>query len=81
MFLDEVGDLSLRAQAKLLRFLDSGEFYRVGGAEPRKVVTRVVSATNRDLEAMMESGHFRRDLYFRLAMVKVQVPSLERRPG
>ena len=80
LFLDEVGDLSLRAQAKLLRFLDSGEFYRVGGAEPRKVVTRVVSATNRDLDAMMASGDFRRDLYFRLAMVKVKVPSLERRP-
>ena len=79
LFLDEVGDLSLQAQAKLLRFLDSGEFYRVGGSEPRKVRTRVVSATNRDLEDMMGSGDFRRDLYFRLAMVKVQVPSLERR--
>ena len=81
LFMDEVGDLGLQAQAKLLRFLDSGEFYRVGGSEPRRVKARVVSATNRDLEAMMESGHFRRDLYFRLAMVKVQVPSLERRQG
>jgi DNA-binding NtrC family response regulator len=81
LFLDEVGELSPEAQAKLLRFLDSGEYYRVGGAGPRKVKTRVVSATNRDLEAMMEAGTFRRDLYFRLAMVKVKVPSLERRPG
>lgn len=80
LFLDEVGELSQEAQAKLLRFLDSGEYYRVGGREPRKVRTRVLSATNRDLESMMEEGTFRRDLYFRLAVVKVEVPSLARRP-
>ncbi|MCB2228937.1 MAG: sigma-54 dependent transcriptional regulator [Desulfarculaceae bacterium] len=80
LFLDEVGELSLEAQAKLLRFLDSGEYYRVGGSEPRKAKARVVSATNRDLGAMMDQGRFRRDLYFRLAMVKVELPSLERRP-
>ena len=80
LFLDEVGELSSAAQAKLLRFLDSGEYYRVGGAGPRQARARVVSATNRDLEAMMEEGKFRRDLYFRLAMVKVELPSLERRP-
>ncbi len=80
LFLDEVGELSLEAQAKLLRFLDSGEYYRVGGSEPRRASARVVSATNRDLEQMMDQGQFRRDLYFRLAMVKVELPSLERRP-
>ncbi len=81
LFLDEVGDLSLEAQAKLLRFLESGEFYRLGGTKKMKVQTRVVSATNRDLEEMMEKGHFRKDLYFRIAVIKVKVPSLKERPG
>ncbi len=80
LFLDEVGDLGLEAQAKLLRFLDSGEFFKVGGTKPIKVKTRVVSATNRDLEAMIDSGEFRQDLFYRLAVVRVDVPSLEKRP-
>ncbi|MCF8032618.1 MAG: sigma-54 dependent transcriptional regulator [Desulfarculaceae bacterium] len=80
LFLDEVGELSLEAQAKLLRFLDAGEYYRVGSSEPHRAEARVVSATNRDLEEMMDQGSFRRDLYFRLAMVKVELPSLQRRP-
>lgn len=80
LFLDEVGDLGAEAQAKLLRFLDSGEFFKVGGTKPLKVKTRVVSATNRDLEAMIRDGGFRQDLYYRLAVVRVDVPSLEKRP-
>ena len=80
LFLDEVGDLSLEAQAKLLRFLEEGEFYRIGGVEKLKVQTRVVSATNKDLTRMIENGLFRKDLYFRLGVVKVQVPSLNERP-
>ena len=80
LFLDEVGDLSLDAQAKLLRFLEKGEFYRVGGTKSNRVETRVVSATNKDIEAMMTNGYFRRDLYFRLGVIKVQVPSLNQRP-
>jgi len=79
LFLDEVGDLSLSAQAKLLRFLEEGEFYRVGGLKKIYVKTRVISATNRDLEAMMEAGDFRRDLYYRLGVIKVEVPSLNAR--
>lgn len=79
LFLDEVGDLSLAAQAKLLRFLDEGEFYRVGGTGKYEVQTRVVSATNKDLDRMIGKGLFRKDLYFRLGVIKVQVPSLNER--
>ena len=80
LFLDEVGDLSLEAQAKLLRFLEMGEFYRVGGTKKLQIQTRVVSATNKDLDNMIEKGLFRKDLYFRLGVIKVQIPSLNERP-
>jgi DNA-binding NtrC family response regulator len=80
LFLDEVGDLSMEAQAKLLRFLESGEFYRVGGTKKNIVQTRVVSATNKDVRDLIEKGLFRNDLYFRLGVVNVQVPSLSERP-
>ena len=79
LFLDEVGDLSPQAQAKLLRFLEEGEFYRVGSTQVRRIRTRIVSATNKDLERMMEEGTFRHDLYFRLGVVTVHVPSLNER--
>jgi len=79
LFLDEVGDLSLEAQAKLLRFLEEGDYYRVGGTRKLKVRTRVVSATNKNPKALIENGLFREDLYYRLAVVKVEVPSLDRR--
>jgi DNA-binding NtrC family response regulator len=81
LFLDEVGDLSPESQAKLLRFIEEGEFYRVGGTKKLTVRTRVVSATNRDLQKEIDAGKFRRDLYYRLAVVKVRVPSLNERPG
>jgi DNA-binding NtrC family response regulator len=80
LFLDEVGDLSLEAQAKLLRFLELGEFYRVGGTKKFHIKTRVVSATNKNLNKMIENGQFRKDLYFRLGVITVQVPSLNERP-
>ena len=80
LFLDEVGDLSLEAQAKLLRFLELGEFYRVGGTHKLKIKTRVISATNKDLNKMIEDGLFRKDLYFRLGVIKVHVPALNERP-
>jgi DNA-binding NtrC family response regulator len=80
LFLDEVGDLSLEAQAKLLRFLEEGEFYRVGGTKMLRIQTRVVSATNKDLDLMIGQGLFRKDLYFRLGVIKVQIPSLNERP-
>ena len=80
LFLDEVGDLSLEAQAKLLRFLELGEFYPLGGTRKKQIKTRVVSATNKNLVEMMETGQFRKDLYFRLGVIKVKVPSLNQRP-
>jgi DNA-binding NtrC family response regulator len=80
LFLDEVGDLSLDAQAKLLRFLEEGEFYRIGGTKITEIRTRVVSATNKNLERMMADGQFRKDLYFRLGVITVQIPSLNDRP-
>jgi DNA-binding NtrC family response regulator len=80
LFLDEVADLSLEAQAKILRFLESGEFYRVGSTKKRSIRTRVISATNRNLEKQIEVGAFRQDLYYRLAVVKIEAPSLNERP-
>ncbi len=79
LFLDEVGDLSIEAQAKLLRFLEEGDYYRVGGTKKLKVRTRVVSATNKDPESLIDKGLFRQDLYYRLAVVKVEVPTLNSR--
>ncbi|MGD8666147.1 MAG: sigma-54 dependent transcriptional regulator [Desulfobacterales bacterium] len=80
LFLDEIGDLSLEAQAKLLRFLELGEFYRVGGTKKKHIQTRVISATNKELSQLIEDGLFRKDLYFRLGVIKVKVPSLNERP-
>jgi DNA-binding NtrC family response regulator len=80
LFLDEIGDLDLDAQAKLLRFLESGEFYKVGGTQKVHIQTRVVSATNKDLMKMIDGGTFREDLYFRVGVVRLEVPSLNRRP-
>jgi len=79
LFLDEVGDLSPEAQAKLLRFLEAGEFYRVGGTKKYHIQTRVVSATNKNIEKMIANEVFRKDLLFRLGVIKVQVPSLNDR--
>jgi DNA-binding NtrC family response regulator len=79
LFLDEVGDLSLEAQAKLLRFLDEGEYYRVGGTRRQAVQTRIISATNRDLQQLVNDDKFRLDLYHRFAVVKLEVPSLNQR--
>jgi DNA-binding NtrC family response regulator len=79
LFLDEIGDMSLEAQAKLLRFLEDGEFYKVGGTRKRKISTRVVSATNKDLLQMIQEERFRPDLYHRISVVKIVVPSLNQR--
>lgn len=80
LFLDEVADLSPAGQAKLLRFLESGEYYKVGGTKKYTVSTRVVSATNKDLDRLVDKGGFRKDLYFRLCVVKADIPSLNERP-
>lgn len=79
LFLDEVGDLNLEAQAKLLRFLDTGELYKVGSTQKQTITTRIVSATNKDLDAMIVDGTFRKDLYYRLGVIKIEVPSLNDR--
>lgn len=79
IFLDELGDLPLDAQAKLLRVLQEKEFERVGGTETRKVDVRVIAATNRDLETAVEEGKFRADLYYRLNVYPIVIPSLRDR--
>lgn len=79
LFLDEVADLSLAGQAKLLRFLESGEFYKIGSTKRYKVSVRIVSATNKNLEKLIEQELFRRDLFFRLCVVKAKIPSLNER--
>lgn len=76
MFLDEIGELPLEMQAKLLRVIQDGEFYRVGGTVPVKTNVRILSATNRDLEQFVEEGKFRRDLYYRLNVVPIRIPKL-----
>jgi len=79
IFLDEIGDMNLSAQAKVLRVLQSGEFSRVGGEQVLKVDVRVIAATNRDLQAGVASGEFREDLYFRLNVVPLRAPPLRDR--
>ena len=79
LFLDEIGELPLEMQAKLLRVIQDGEFYRVGGVTPVKTNVRIISATNRDLEKMVEGGGFRRDLYYRLNVVPIIIPKLNER--
>lgn len=79
IFLDEIGDMTLAMQAKLLRVLQEREIERVGGTKPIKVDVRVIAATNRDLEAMIEHGEFRQDLYYRLNIISLQIPPLRER--
>ncbi len=79
IFLDEVGELPLDIQAKLLRIIQEGEFFRVGGTTPVKCDVRIISATNRNLEEEVEKGSFRRDLYYRLNVFPIRVPSLAER--
>src|SRR6516165_8699888 len=79
LFLDEVGDMPLALQAKLLRVLENGEVFRIGSNEPIKVNVRLVSATHRDLEAAVNDGLFRKDLYHRLKVLTIRLPPLRER--
>lgn len=79
LFLDEIGDMSLSAQAKVLRALQEGKITRVGGDKEIKVNVRVVAATNKDLQKEIEAGNFREDLYHRLSVIMIHVPSLNER--
>jgi two-component system, NtrC family, response regulator AtoC len=79
IFLDEIGDMALALQAKLLRVLQERQIERVGGSQTIKVNTRVIAATNKDLRAEVEAGRFREDLYHRLAVIMIRTPSLRER--
>lgn len=79
LFLDEIGNLSLEGQAKLLRVLQTGEFERLGSSVTRRVKVRLISATNADLPAAIADGRFREDLYYRLNVIELRVPSLAER--
>lgn len=79
LFLDEVGELPLSAQVKVLRVLEGKEYFRVGGVEKRKADVRIIAATNKDLEAEVKKGNFRDDLYFRLNVIKLTIPPLRER--
>jgi two-component system, NtrC family, nitrogen regulation response regulator NtrX len=80
IFLDEVGDMSAKTQAKVLRVLQEGEVERLGSSRTMKVDVRVIAATNKNLEAEIEQGKFREDLYFRLSVIPIPVPALRERP-
>jgi transcriptional regulator with PAS, ATPase and Fis domain len=80
IFLDEIGEMPLNLQSKLLRVLQEGEFERVGGAQTIKIDTRVIAATNRDLKSMVDKGTFREDLYYRLNVFPIQNLALRERP-
>jgi two-component system, NtrC family, response regulator GlrR len=80
LFLDELGELPLEMQPKLLRALENGTVKRVGEDQPRRTQVRVIAATNRDLQEEVRAGRFRRDLYFRLAVMTVRLPPLRERP-
>jgi DNA-binding NtrC family response regulator len=80
LFLDEVGELEPRMQIKLLRVLDGVPYFRLGGVRKVSVNARIITATNQDLEAAIQAGRFRSDVYHRLSQVHIQVPSLRERP-
>jgi DNA-binding NtrC family response regulator len=80
LFLDEVGEMSLNMQVRLLRVIETGEFLRVGGSERVRSDVRIIAATNRPLDTAVERGEFRKDLYYRLRVVQIRMPPLRARP-
>jgi two-component system nitrogen regulation response regulator GlnG len=79
LFLDEIGDMPAELQTRLLRVLADGEFYRVGGHEPVKVDVRIIAATHQNLENLVREGRFREDLFHRLNVIRIHIPSLRER--
>ena len=79
LFLDEIGEMNIDLQAKILRVLETGEFYRVGDSKSRKVNIRLIAATNRDLEQEIKNGKFREDLFYRLSVFSLNIPPLRER--
>ncbi len=79
IFLDEIGEMALNTQVKLLRVLEESEFMRVGGTETFKVNVRLIASTNKNLEVAVKNGEFRQDLYFRLKAITIEIPPLRRR--
>ncbi|WP_180845819.1 sigma 54-interacting transcriptional regulator, partial [Vibrio parahaemolyticus] len=79
LFLDEIGDMPLDVQTRLLRVLAEGQFYRIGGYTPVKVDVRIIAATHQDLEKRVKEGLFREDLFHRLNVIRVQLPPLRER--
>lgn len=79
VFLDEIGEMPLDLQAKLLRVLETGEFLKVGDSKPTKINVRVIAATNRDLKKEVETGNFREDLFYRIAVFQIELPPLRER--
>lgn len=79
IFLDEIGEMALALQAKLLRVIETGEFIKVGDSKPTKVDVRIIAATNRDLLKEIESGNFREDLYYRISVFEIKLPALRER--
>jgi transcriptional regulator with PAS, ATPase and Fis domain len=79
LFLDEIGDMPLSMQSKLLRVLQEKEVHRIGGQKSKRVDVRIIAATHRDLEKMVEEGTFRQDLYYRLNVIKIEIPPLRKR--
>jgi DNA-binding NtrC family response regulator len=79
VFFDEIGDLSLQNQAKLLHFMENGTFYRVGGTEKVKAEVKLVAATNKNLSYEVKNGRFRLDLYYRISAIKIHIPPLRER--
>ncbi|MGV8138807.1 MAG: sigma-54-dependent transcriptional regulator [Mangrovibacterium sp.] len=79
IFLDEIGEMALDLQAKLLRVIEMGEFLKVGESKPTKINVRIIAATNRDLQKEIEAGHFRQDLFYRLSVFQIKLPALRER--
>src|SRR5699024_6343605 len=79
IFLDEIGDMSLPAQAKVLRVLQEGKIQRVGSSKTKRIDVRVIAATNKDLRKEIKNHNFREDLYHRLAVILIEVPELKQR--